>query len=315
MLSDTSQAPTAPRGGTNKSKLLLAHLGALAATFVWGLSFVSTKVLTDYQLNPIEIYIYRFVIAYVLLLAFCHKQIMSYSWRDELLFLVLGLAGGSIYFIAENIAVTRTTVANVSLLTSLTPIITVFLVGAIYKSERPSKWIVGGSFIAIIGVVFVVFGASATGAELHPIGDILALLAAVSFSIYSIVLKKINANYTTFFITRKTFFYGIITALPFIAIEPDHAPLSVLLEKPVMLNMLFLALFCSVMSYIFMAQAIKVIGPVKTNNYLYLQPVVTLIAGGIILHQHVGWTGWTGCFLIIGGLWLGEELTRRYRAK
>ncbi len=312
----SGNTPTATRRTTSsKSKVLMAHIGALAATLVWGLSFVSTKVLTDYGLHPIEIYLYRFILAYVILLLICHKKIFAYSLRDEWLFVVLGMTGGSLYFIAENIAVTRTLVANVSLLTSLTPIITVFLVGCIYKSERPSKWIVMGSLIAIVGVAFVVFGGSSTGIEVHPLGDLLALAAAFSFSIYSLVLKKINANYSTLFITRKTFFYGIVTALPFLALEPSHAPLSVLAEPTVIANILFLGIFCSLMGFALIAQAVKVIGPVNANNYLYVQLIVTLLAGLFILHQSVGWTGWTGCALIIGGLWLGEELTRRYSVK
>lgn len=309
---DTKQIPVGRGGASGKSAILLANIGALAATFVWGLSFVSTKVLTDHGLHPIEIYLYRFIIAYVILLAFSHKKLFSYSIRDELLFVALGLTGGSVYFIAENIAVTRTLVANVSLLTSLTPIITVFMMGILYKNERPSRWIVLGSMVALVGVGFVVIGGSADGVEIHPVGDLLALAAAFCFSIYSLILKRVNAHYSTIFITRKTFFYGVLTALPFTAVEPGHAPLSVLTEPSVVVNILFLAIFCSVMGFALMAQAVKVIGPVTTNNYLYVQPIVTLIAGWVILHQSVGWTGWIGCLLIIGGLWVGEELTRRF---
>lgn len=312
---DTQQAVSGRSGAANRSKILLANLGALGATVVWGMSFVSTKVLTEHGLHPIEIYLYRFILAYLILLAVCHKKLFSYSVRDELLFVVLGLTGGSLYFIAENIAVTQTLVANVSLLTSLTPIITVFLVGILYKNERPSRWVVMGSMVALLGVGFVVFGGSASGVEVHPLGDILALSAAFCFSIYSLVLKKINAHYSTMFITRKTFFYGVLTALPFTFMEPSHAPFDTLLNTSVIVNILFLALFCSVMGFALMAQAVKVIGPVTTNNYLYVQPIVTLLAGWIILHQAVGWTGWLGCLLIIGGLWLGEELTRRFNHK
>ena len=71
--------------------MLLAHLGALLAVTMWGVSFVSTKVLLDNGMNPVEVYVYRFVIAYVLVLCFCHKRLMSHSWRDEMLFAVCGL--------------------------------------------------------------------------------------------------------------------------------------------------------------------------------------------------------------------------------
>ncbi len=86
---------------------------------MWGASFVSTKVLTNHGLGPVEIYIYRFVMAYVLVLCVCHKKLMANSWRDELLFAVCGLCGGSIYFIAENNAVNYTRVSDVSMITTL----------------------------------------------------------------------------------------------------------------------------------------------------------------------------------------------------
>lgn len=301
---------TAPRSEMGRRTVLLANIGMLATAMVWGLSFVSTKMLSEAGLHPVEIYLYRFLLAYLILLCVCHKRLRAYTWRDEGLFLLLGLSGGSLYFVTENIAVTQTDVANVSLLTSLSPLITTFMVGTMYRSERPGRWIVIGSVVAMVGVVFVVFG-GADGASLHPVGDMLALGAAVSFSIYSILIKKVNATYSAWFITRKSFFYGLITALPFLGMEPEHAPLSVLLDVRVLGNLLFLGLICSLAAYLMMARAIAVIGAVKANNYLYFQPVITLLAGWIVLHENVGWPGWLGCALIIGGLWLGERLNRQ----
>lgn len=302
------------RGALSRHTVLLANLGMLLTAMVWGLSFVSTKMLTDngIAMSPVQIYLCRFLLAYIIILCVCHKQLRAYSWRDEFLFLLLGLSGGSIYFITENIAVTITDVANVSLITTLSPLITVFLIGALYRSERPGRWIVIGSLIAVVGVGLVVFN-GADGFSLGSVGDLLALGAAASFSIYSILIKKINATYSAWFITRKSFFYGIITAIPFLLMESPEkqAPLSVLLKTEAWANLAFLGLVCSLAAYLMMARAIKVIGPVKANNYLYAQPIVTMLAGWIILGENVGWQGWLGCVLIIGGLWLGETLTRR----
>lgn len=268
----------------SKRTALAANAGMLFTCVVWGVSFVSTKVLSNHGLSPVEIYLCRFILAYLVLLAVSHRYFRSYSWRDEVLFLLLGLSGGSIYFITENIAVTKTAVANVSLITTLSPLITTFLVGALYRSERPGRWVVIGSLIALCGVVMVVFG-DAGSAELHPAGDLLALGAAISFSIYSILIKKVNATYSTWFITRKTFFYGIITALPFLAMEPQHAPLETYASAEVWGNLLFLGLVCSFLAYMFMAKAITIIGPVKASNFLYIQPIVTLFAGWFIVNE------------------------------
>ncbi len=304
-----STSSLTPRDGKTR---LLAHLCAIVVVTVWGLSFVFTKVLTEppYRLDPVEIYMYRFIIAYVIVLAICHKKFFADTWRDELLFVVCGLCGGSIYFIAENIAVTKTLVGNVSLITTLAPLLTTFLIGVVYKSERPSRWVVMGSFVAFAGVGCVIFGSSTGDIEVHPMGDLLAFGAAFSFAIYSVVLRKLNVTYSTMFITRKTFFYGLVTALPFLAMVPDYAPLSVLMMPVVWGNILFLGLFCSLIAYVFWAQSVKVLGAVDASNYLYGQPIVTLIAGWVILHEPIGIMGWIGCVMIIGGLWFGDYFTR-----
>ena len=125
-------APAKWNLNSQKSKLI-CHLGALIAVSMWGASFVSTKVLVNNSLGPVEIYIYRFIMAYLLVLAACHKKIFADNWRDELLFAVCGLCGGSIYFIAENNAVNYTRVSDVSMITTLAPLLTTLLIGALYK--------------------------------------------------------------------------------------------------------------------------------------------------------------------------------------
>lgn len=297
-------------GGEQKTTFLF-HLAAIAVIAVWGTSFVSTKVLLDAGLHAVEIYIYRFLVAYVIILAICHRKLWSNSLTDELLFMVCGLCGGSIYFIAENTALNYTLTSNVSLLTTLSPLITTLLIGAIYKNERPGLWIYLGSLIAIVGVGCIIFK-SGFHLEVMPLGDLLALSAAFSWAIYSIVLRKVNANYTAMFITRKTFFYGLLTALPFMAFEPEIAPLSTLMEPVVFLNLLFLSLTASLLAYVIWSLTVKRLGAIKASNYLYFQPVMTMIVSAIILPDDpLTLMGCIGCVLIIGGVWFGDYMTRR----
>ncbi|MDE6074266.1 MAG: EamA family transporter, partial [Muribaculaceae bacterium] len=74
----------------------------------WGSSFVSTRVLLDNGLHAVEIYIYRFLLAYLVILFFCHKRLWANNLRDEILLALCGLTSGSIYFIAENVALNYT---------------------------------------------------------------------------------------------------------------------------------------------------------------------------------------------------------------
>lgn len=293
-----------------KGNLLLYHAGAAVAVMAWGVSFISTKVLLESGLHPIEIYIYRFAIAYLAMLLICHKKILSNSLRHEFMFMLCGLFGGSIYFISENVALEYTLVSNVSLITSLSPLLTVLLIGFIYKTDRVSKETIFGSIVAFLGVGLVIFNSS-FNLSIKPLGDLLSLLAAFCWAVYSLVLKKLNPLYSALFITRKTFFYGVLTALPFLLIEPQITPPTVLVEPKLLLNLLFLALFCSMFAYLMWAAIIGKIGAVKASNYMYFQPVVTLVFSFVILGEKISLIGYTGCAMILLGVWMSDYLQKR----
>ena len=313
MAASNTASPASGSASKDRS-MFWCHVGAVLTMVAWGISFVSSKVLLDNGLNAVEIYVYRFGLAYLLLLCMCHKKLMSNNWRDEMLFLVCGLCGGSIYFIAENIALKYTLVSNVSLITTTSPLLTTLLLGELYKSERPSAGVLGGSLVAFLGVGCVIFNSSFV-IKMNPFGDLLALGAAFTFAIYSVVLRRLNAFYSATFITRKTFFYGVITALPFLPMDPEHASLDVLLRPAVWGNIVFLSAFASVFAFMIWSIAIKKMGTVKASNYLYFQPVVTLVASALILSEKVTIVGYTGCALILIGVWLSDWLGRKSAMK
>lgn len=139
---------------------------------------------------------------------------------------------------------------------------------------------------------------------------------AVSTEVLDVLcLKLLNAFYSATFITRKTFFYGVITALPFLSMESEYAPIEVLLRPAVWGNIVFLSAFASVFAFMIWSIAIKKMGTVKASNYLYFQPVVTLIASAWVLSEKVTIVGYTGCALILVGVWLSDWLGRRSAMK
>ncbi len=296
---------------SNKA-VILSHLGAVITVAIWGTSFVSTKVLLNCGMSPAEIYVYRFMLAYLLVLFMSHRKLLANSLRDEGLFALCGIAGGSIYFLAENTALEYTLTTNVSLLTSTSPLITSLLVGLMYRSERPNKGMLTGSFIAFLGVACVIFNSS-FDVQIRPLGDILSLAAAFSWSIYSIVLRRLNVIYDLWFITRKTFFYGVLTAIPFVFAEPLNNPFTLLSNTSVLLNLLFLGIGASMVAYYLWAKIVKQVGAVKANNYMYLQSIFTLIASVLLINEHISIVGILGCCLILGGLWLGDRLSQTWR--
>ena len=152
------------------NRKLLGHLAALLTVIVWGSTFVYTKLLLLEGLSPAQIFTLRFIIAYVLLLAFSLAKRqkrgfrwLSDNWKDELLMVGLGVAGGSLYFLAENEAMNHTTTTNTSLIVCLCPLFAAALISCFYKSERLRPSQVLGTVLAALGVVVVVLNGHLRG--------------------------------------------------------------------------------------------------------------------------------------------------------
>ena len=292
---------------------IFANFGALLVMIAWGMSFLSTKVLiVDGGFSPVEVFIYRFTFAYLILLCLTYKKIMANNKKDEFLFLVCGLCAGSIYFIAENYALKYTTTGNVALLVNISPIFTTILMSLIYRFI-PRINVVLGSVIAFAGVACIIFSAEESF-EINPLGDFIALSASISWAIYTIVVKSLNPFYSSLFISRKLFFYGVLTALPLLIIQEEPLKLRLLFDfttPEYALNFLFLGLICSAFAYLVWSEVMKKLGPIKANNYNYLQPLVTMVAGYFILEETIYILGYIGCMLIIGGLVLSEKFPQK----
>lgn len=288
----------------------LFHLFALFTAIVWGVTFVSTKVLINCGLTPASIFLYRFILAYIAIWFFSPKKLLADSWKDELLFFGSGLTGGSLYFLAENTALGITLASNVSLIVCTAPLITAFLSHAFIKGERLRKRLVYGSLLALAGVAMVVFNGNFI-LKINPLGDLLTITAALMWGFYTIILKQLDSRYPTLFITRKVFFYGILTILPFFLYSPLTTDTAVLLKPSVIGNLLFLGLVASMLCYILWNRAVKELGAIRTSNYIYFIPIVTLITSAVVIDEPIAPIALAGAALILGGVYFAERGFRR----
>ncbi len=283
-----------------------AHGMALITIIIWGTTFVSTKILLLHGLTPEDILFYRFLMAYFSIWFVGSRKVFAKNWKDELQFLAAGVCGGSIYFISENTALGITLASNVALIVSTAPILTAILSRLFVKGMRLRRNLIYGSFIALIGVAFVVFNGSFI-LKINPIGDMLSLVAAFSWALYNIVLKRLTNEYSTLFITRKVFFYGLLTLLPVFFYKPLTVDTSILFSSIVLGNLLFLGLIASLICYILWNAAVKSLGAVRTTNYIYVVPFVTLVTSAIVIHEKITVLALVGALLILSGVYLAER--------
>ena len=288
-----------------KNRVLLFHLITAMVVTIWGVTFVSTKVLLQHGLGPMDIMFYRFVVAYFCILLISHKRLWADTWKDEVMLMLAGLTGGTLYFIAENNALGISQASNVALLVCTTPIFTALLANWVFKEPLRKNMMIG-SVIALIGVGLVVFSGSVI-LKINPLGDFLSIMAALMWAVYCLILKPLGTRYPTAFITRKVFLYSILSLLVYFLFDPLHVQIDVLLQPVVMFNLLFLGIVASMLCFIAWNAAVKVLGPSRTANYIYVQPMSTLVLSSIILSEVITLTSLIGAACIIGGVYLAEK--------
>lgn len=288
------------------------HLLAVFTIAIWGVTFVNTKVLLQHGLQPMEIFLLRFIVAYLCIWTISPKRVRSLSWKDEALFLLLGALGGTVYFVAENTAIGITYVNNVSFIVCTAPLITTLLAILFMKSVKATAALILGSVIALVGVGVVIYNGHFV-LRLNPLGDMLCLVAAFSWAIYSLLIKNVSSRYEATFITRKVFFYGILTVLPLFAVKPWRFPMTHLFQPAVWMNLLFLSIVASFLCFLWWNVAVKKIGAISTSNYVYLNPITTMVASAMFLQEPMTLMAYTGSALILMGVFIANRNVKEHR--
>ncbi len=349
----------------------IGHLFALITIIVWGVTFVETKVVLT-AFTPIEVLFFRFALGYVALWAIMPHPMMVAQRKDELLFVIAGAMGVTLYFLMENIALTYTTASNVGIIVATAPLFTAIFLWVAARVSRQRKaqratdpsnsqdnreCVFGEPTVSamamnmplgsaaetpetpeisgtleerraemfqlvrfLIGFVIAMAGiacASLTGdaaAFLHiapfenAFGCLLALGAAIVWAVYNIFSKTIsNHGYGVIGATRRIFFWGLLFMLPALAVVGFQPDWQALLRPEIGGNLLFLGLVASALCYVLWNKSISILGSVKTVTYLYLVPVVDVIASALVLGEPITPLIALGLGLAIAGLLISER--------
>ena len=288
-----------------ENKHTTGHLSALLTIIVWGTTFISTKILlADFQ--PVEILFFRFIIGLFALLTVCPRRLKGTTRRQELTFVAAGLCGICLYYLLENIALTYTLASNVGVIISVAPFFTAILSHLVMKEEKLRANFFLGFVVAMTGIFLISFNGSRLA--LNPIGDLLALLAALIWACYSVLTKKISIfGYNTILITRRVFFYGILFMIPALFLFDFKPDLSRFANPVYLLNIIYLGLGASALCFVTWNFAVKVLGAVKTSVYIYMVPVITVVTSVLILHEKITVMAGAGTILTLAGLFLSES--------
>lgn len=279
-----------------------AHAIALLTVVLWSLTFVQTKVLLIH-LSPVEILLDRFAIAWILFWIVFPRTV-STSWREEIIFALLGATGIFGYYILENLALERTQAIHVGLIVTTAPLFT----AAIALVNRPFsptlfKATIGG-FIPVAAGLYLM---SHDRLSDLGYGDLLALLGALSFAIYSVLLARVSGHFDGRIVTRKSFFYGVLFFCFYAAATGESFHWAAYRLAPVWSNLLLLAFIASGLCFLMWRWAVKRIGSPAATAYIYLVPLINALAAVWVLGEEMSTKIIFAGVLILGGLILSQH--------
>lgn len=283
---------------------VLGHSLAFISVFIWSALYVSTKILLEH-FNAFELLFLQFIIGYIFLLIIKPKRLVLEDKKDELYFIICGLFGITIYNLFLNIAIDYSLASNVSVIIAASPLFTA-LISFLLKIEKPYFNFFIGFIISIVGIIIITFNGKIE-LQLKPLGDIMAVISSIGWAVYSVFIVKItDKKYDFILSTRKIIFYGIVFMIPsffFFDFNPNWAAL----KNPIVLfNMLFVAIFASGICFIIWNEATDLIGVLKTNVYVYLTPIITIIISIIVLKEKMTFIAIIGITLTLIGVIVSE---------
>ena len=118
-----------------------------------------------------------------------------------------------------------------------------------------------------------------------------------------------SQRYDTIFTTRKVFIYGLLSMIPYFLIWSEIPSPSVVLRPDILANLLFLGFVASMLCFLAWNWVIKKLGATIVTNYVYFNPVTTVLFAWLILSERITIYFLIGTLLILTGMYLCNKVT------
>ncbi|HVG23795.1 MAG TPA: EamA family transporter [Thermoanaerobaculia bacterium] len=278
-------------------------LAAIAIVF-WGISFVATKRVLR-EISPSTLIFVRFAIGALVLLAIVRELPPRRAWSA---LAVMGFVGVFVHQMLQAYALTMTSATNTGWLIGITPLWSAIL-SAIVLRERFGFWKVAGLVGGFAGAMLVVtkgdFSARVLGRP-STTGDLMIFLSTINWALYTILGHKTIRSLGPRRATSGSMLFGAMMLAPVFIARRGWVELPRLTATG-WGALLFLAICCSALGYLFWYGALERIEATRVAALLYAEPLVTFIAAAILLGERVS------AVVVIGGvLVLASVLVTQY---
>ncbi|MHC1762106.1 MAG: DMT family transporter [Negativicutes bacterium] len=279
------------------------HLELAVVVAIWAGTFVSTKIVLT-EISPALSALYRYLLASVILLILDWKNTESIAKGDYPMIVLLSSTGVTLYYLLQHYGIQYTNATDAAILISLSPI---FMCLISWFCLRDSLKIsaLAGVLISFCGCLLVItdghFDKLAIDDRFE--GNLLILLTAVSWAVYSSFGKNMLQKYSVRTLVKSTTLIGTLLLLPFSLYEISPAS-RFSLSWIGWVNMLYLGGLASVYGYLAWYRGLCRLPAATVGSYLYFRPLLTGVIAAMLLHEQIGSYTVIGAILILFGTYL-----------
>jgi len=279
------------------------YLLTAVAPLCWGGNFVLARGVADI-IPPVSFAFWRWTIAFVILLPFTWRTARQdwsgvvKSWK---IMSVLSILGITFFNTMAYTAFHTTTAINGAMIQTTMPAVIIVATLVMFK-EKVTRLQILGVAICIFGAFIVILRgrwATLLGMAFAP-GDILMMGAVILYALYSALLRRRPAIHPFSFLFY-TFGIGIIFLLPLYIWELSGSA-AMTLTLPVILSILYVALFPSIVAYFCWNRGVEVLGANRTGLFINLIPVFASILAILFLGETLQAFHIVGMTLIFSGM-------------
>ena len=289
---------------------LVASFLLFFVTLFWAGNFIVGKAASINEVPPISLNFYRWTIAFFILLPFTYKELIlkkNYILNNLGIFSILGITAVSIFNAALFYSLQFTQVITGVLMISTVPVMIIFI-SAILKIEKSNIFQLLGVALSLTGVLFIItkFDLSILINLDFNKGDLSALFAMFSWSLYSALLKKKKYELSQISLLQVVIAFGVIYLFPFYLLDTSLGN-TVSLNVPFFLILFYVTLFPGITSFFFWIKGVALIGANRAGIYLHLMPILATILAMLIYKEQIMVYHYIGAIFIISGILLSNK--------
>jgi drug/metabolite transporter (DMT)-like permease len=297
---------TGNRSLQTTQKHLTAYLELIFAAVAWGISFIATKVAVA-DVPPAVVVWLRFTIGLVILFIFMlfRGMLRLPTFKDGLYFALLGFIGISFHQWLQSTGLVTSQASTTSWIVSTAPIF-IALLAWIFLREKLGIMAILGIGLATLGVLLVVskgnISSMFTGAIGTP-GDLLVLISAPNWAVFSVLSRSALKKFSALFVLFYVMLFGwIFSSIHFLSIQGWTTIPQI--SSSGWLAVAFLGIGCTALAYIFWYDGLQAITASQAGVFLYIEPLVSLVAAALILGEIITLPALLGGSFILLGVWL-----------